>query len=43
MDMLLTRGGMSSKMKTSLRRMRSDNLHLAVHGITTTTLSHLHD
>jgi hypothetical protein len=41
MDMLLTRGKMSSKMKTSSRRMRSNNLHLAVRGNTTATLIHL--
>jgi hypothetical protein len=43
MDMLLTRGRTSSKMKTSSKRMRSNNLHLAVHGNTTATLVHLHD
>jgi hypothetical protein len=42
MDMLLTRGKMSSKMKMSPRRMRSNNLHLAVRGNTTATLVHLH-
>jgi hypothetical protein len=41
--MLLTRGRMSLKMKTSSRRTRSNNLHLAVHGNTTATLAHLHD
>jgi hypothetical protein len=42
MDMLLMRGKTSSKMKTSSRRTRSNNLHLAVHGNTTATLVHLH-
>jgi hypothetical protein len=42
MDMLLTRGRKSSKMKTSSRKMRSNNLHLAIHGNTTATLVHLH-
>jgi hypothetical protein len=36
-------GGTSSKMKTSSRRTRSNNLHLTVHGNTTATLVHLHD
>jgi hypothetical protein len=42
MDMLLTRGKMSLKMKTSSKRTRSNNLHLAVRGNTTATLVHLH-
>jgi hypothetical protein len=42
MDMLLTREKTSSKMKTSLRRTRSNNLHLAVRGNTTAMLVHLH-
>jgi hypothetical protein len=42
MDMLLMRGETSSKMKTSSRRTRSNNLHLAVRGNTTATLVHLH-
>jgi hypothetical protein len=36
-------GRRSSKMKTSLRRTRSNNLHLAIHGNTTAMLAHLHD
>jgi hypothetical protein len=43
MDMLLTRGRTSSKMKTSSRRTRPNNLHLAVRSNTTATLAHLHD
>jgi hypothetical protein len=43
MDMLLMRGRTSLKMKRSSRRMRSNNLHLAVHGNTIATLAHLHD
>jgi hypothetical protein len=43
MDMLLTRGRTSLKMKTSSRRTRSNNLDLAIHGNTTGTLVNLHD
>jgi hypothetical protein len=42
MDMLLTRGETSSKMKMSSRRTRSNNLHLAVRDNTTAMLIHLH-
>jgi hypothetical protein len=41
--MLLMRGRTSFKTKTSSRRTKSYNLHLAVHGNTTATLVHLHD
>jgi hypothetical protein len=43
MDMLLTKGRTSVKMKTSYRRARSNSLHLDIHGNTTATLAHLHD
>jgi hypothetical protein len=36
-------GRTSPKMKTSSRRMRSNNLHLAVHGNTTAILAHLYE
>jgi hypothetical protein len=41
MDMLLTRGKTSSKMKTSSKRTRSNNLLLVVRGNTTAMLVHL--
>jgi hypothetical protein len=36
-------GRTSLKMKTSLRRTKSYNLHLAIHGNTTATIVHFHD